>query len=311
MSHHVLISCPLLRGMISEYDDRFERHNVTYDVADVDQQLSEAELLECIDDYDGMLVGDDELTAAVLNETSRLRVISKWGIGTDDIDEEAAAVNDIAVYNTPGTLNDEVATVVIGYAVMLTRELHQIDRSVRKGDWYAPRGVSLTDKTLGVVGVGDIGSTVARKASGIGMEVLGTDVEPISENVKRETEIERVALDDLLAASDIVSLNCPLTESTRNVIGRDELDELGPDGYLINTARGNVVNQPALVDALQEGHIAGAALDVFEEEPLPTTHPLTELDNVILGSHNAQNTDEAVKRVTDKAVDNLLDGLKS
>jgi D-3-phosphoglycerate dehydrogenase len=308
-SHRVLISCPLITDAIDDYADRFAANDVAYDVADVDQQLTEAELLDVIDRYDGILAGDDELTRTVIESAPRLQVISKWGIGIDAIDTEAAAEHGVEVYNTPGAFDDEVADVVTGYAIMLTRRLHHVDRAVRDGEWACPQGVSLAGKTFGVVGVGDIGSTVARRADALGMDVLGTDVEPFPDDLLAETSIEHVDRDELLDRSDVVSLNCALTPETEGMIGAEELARIGPDGYLINTARGELVDQDALVEALADDAIAGAALEVFEEEPLPADDPLTEFDSVVLGSHNAQNTTEAVSRVHDQAVDNLIDGL--
>jgi D-3-phosphoglycerate dehydrogenase len=307
--YHVLISCPLLTETISEYDDRFAEHDISYTVADVDQQLTEDELIDRINQYDGVLIGDDEFTPTVLETADRLKIISKWGIGTDNIDKDAAAENGVAVYNTPGTLSDEVAMVVIGYAIMLTRRLHLIDREIRDGNWYKYCGTSLTGKTMGVIGVGDVGSAVARKAAGLGMDVLGTDIGPLPEGLRQETGIERVDIHELLDQSDVVSLNCALTEETRELIGQTELDLLGPDGYIINTSRGEVIDQAELEVALEEDRIAGAGLDVFETEPLDGDHPFTGFENVILGSHNAQNTTEAIQRVTDLAVDNLIKGL--
>ena len=305
----VLISCPLIHDAIDEFADRFRRHDIAYDVADVDQQLSESELLELLPDYDGILAGDDELNRRVLANAPRLAVISKWGIGTDNIDFEAAEEFDVDVYNTPGAFASQVADVVIGYAIMLTRELHRVDAAVRDGEWYCPRGTSLAGKTLGVVGVGNIGSAVARRAAVHEMDVIGNDVRPLPASLVEEVDIRSVDRAELFADADVVSLNCALTEETRHLVGAAELDRLGEDGYLVNTARGELVDQDALRRALAERTIAGAALDVFEEEPLPSTDPLTRLDNVVLGSHNAQNTDEAVAAVNERAVTNLIDGL--
>ncbi|WP_042665584.1 MULTISPECIES: phosphoglycerate dehydrogenase [unclassified Haloferax] len=310
MSQRVLISCPLILDSINDYADQFQSRDIVYDIADVDQQLTESELLEIIDKYDGVLAGDDEFTEQVISRAEKLKVISKWGIGIDGIDTEAAEEHGVEVYNTPGAFNDEVADVVVGYTIMLTRQLHQIDSAVQNGDWYCPRGTSLAGKTFGVIGVGDIGSTVAQRAHALGMEVLGSDIEPFPEELVKETGIKRVSKEELLTRSDVVSLNCALTEATRNMIGADELEQLGGNGYIINTARGQLIDQDALVKALREDTIAGAALDVFEEEPLSDSDPLTTFDSVVLGSHNAQNTTEAVNRVHDRAVENLITGLK-
>lgn len=308
-NYHVLISCPLILDSIDDYADRFATNAIEFDVVEVDQQLTEAELLEVIDKYEGVLTGDDEFTRPVIAEASNLKIISKWGIGIDDIDMEAAEEYGVEVCNTPGVFDDEVADVVIGYAIMLTRKLHHVDRAVRTGDWYCPRGTSLAGKTFGVIGVGDIGSAVARRAAALGMDILGTDVRPFQDGLISTTGIEKVDRNTLLDRSDIVSLNCALTDETRGMIGVEELDRLGEGGYLINTARGELVDQDALVTALQGETIAGAALDVFVEEPLPERSSLTEFDSAILGSHNAQNTHEAVGRVNEQAVKNLISGL--
>ncbi|MFB1066355.1 NAD(P)-dependent oxidoreductase [Natrinema sp. H-ect4] len=294
---------------IDDYADQFADHDIKYDVADVDQQLTKSELLDIIDRYDGVLAGDDEFTRRVISEASKLKVISKWGIGIDAIDTEAAENHRVTIYNTPGVFNDEVADVVIGYAIMLTRRLHHIDQAVRRGEWRCPRGTSLAGKTFGIIGIGDIGSTVARRTHALGMDVVGTDIEPLPDELVEATGIERVEQNELLDRSDVVSLNCALTEETRGMISSNELQRIGEDGYLINTARGELVDQDALVSALQEGNLGGVALDVFEEEPLPAEDPLTEFDSAILGSHNAQNTHEAVERVNDRAVENLISGL--
>lgn len=308
--YRALISCPLIVDSLDEYADRFAEHGIEYDLADVDQQLTEAELLDVIDRYDGVLAGDDDFTRQVLASADRLKVIAKWGIGTDNIDEETAEEYGITVSNTPKVFGDEVADVVIGYAIMLTRQLHLIDRAVRDGEWACPRGVSLAGKTFGVVGVGDIGSSVARRAYAHGLDVLGSDVRPFPADLSDDIDIERVEMGELLAAADLVSLNCALTEKTRGMIGSDELEAIGEEGYLINTGRGELVDQDALIEALREGRLAGAALDVFEEEPLPPSSPLVAMENVILGSHNAQNTHEAVARVNERAVENLIEGIR-
>jgi D-3-phosphoglycerate dehydrogenase len=305
----VLISCPVITDSIDDYDDQFAANDIEYDVADVDQQLSETELLDVIDEYDGVLAGDDEFTRRVVEEAPKLEVISKWGIGMDAIATDAAEEHGVAVYNTPGAFSDEVADVVMCYAIMLTRHLHHVDCAVRASDWYCPRGTSLVDKTFGVIGVGNIGSAVVGRAHAHGMDVLGNDIKPIPEQLISETGIEHVERNELLARSELVSLNCALTEETRGMIGAEELSLLGENGYLINTARGELIQQDVLVTALENGTIAGAALDVFEEEPLPNDDPLTDSESVILGSHNAQNTHEAVERVNDRAVENLISGL--
>jgi D-3-phosphoglycerate dehydrogenase len=305
----VLVSCPLIQDAISDYDDVFEAYGIEYDAPDVDQQLSESQLIECIEQYDGVIAGDDHFTEAVFNVADQLSVVSKWGIGVDNINFEAAAEAEVEVTNTPGAFDDEVADVVLGYAIMLTRDLHLVDREVRNGNWFSPRGVSLPRKTFGVVGLGSIGSAVARRAHAHGMDIIGNDVHSPPDDLVSDTGIEQVSKAELFERADVISLNCALNPETRQMVGEKELDAIGQDSYLVNTARGELVDESALVEALQNGDIAGAALDVFESEPLPEDDPLTDLDNVILGSHNAQNTHRAVAEVNDRTVANLVEEL--
>jgi D-3-phosphoglycerate dehydrogenase len=307
--YRVLVSCPLILDAIDDYADVLAARDIAYDVADVDQQLDEPELLDRLPGYDGILAGDDELTARVIEACPQLKVVAKWGIGTDGIDFDAAEEHGVRVFNTPGAFADEVADTVVGYAIMLARELHHVDREVREGNWYCPRGISLAGRTFGVVGVGSIGSAVARRGDALGMDVLGHDVRPIPEELRETTGIEPVGREALFERADVVSLNCTLNEATAGMVDADALDRLGPEGYLINTSRGGLVVEDDLVAALEEERIAGAALDVFETEPLPPESPLAGMEGTILGSHNAQNTEEAVARVHDRAVANLIEGL--
>lgn len=307
--YRLLVSCPLIQPSMEQYATQLSENGIEYNIVNVDQQLDEEELLEIVDDYHAIIAGDDEISRTVLKQAERLQVVVKWGIGTDNIDQAAAEEFGIKVYNTPNAFGAEVADIVFGYAIMLTRHLHHIDAAVRTGDWHCPRGVSLAGKTMGVIGVGDIGSSVARRAHAHGMDVLGNDVHELPADLVKETGISAVEKSELFQKADIVSLNCALTPETAQLVGSEELSMLGADGYLINTSRGELVDQPALVEALQNNNIAGAALDVFADEPLPAEHPLTKLDNVILGTHNAQNTDEAVSRVNDRAVQTVIDSL--
>jgi len=309
ISYRVLIAMPLAWDHIDEYGNRFTERGIEYDIPDTKGPLRESALRDEIDAYDGVITGFVGLDEETIEAATWLQVVSQWGIGLDDIDLDAAEQHGISIYKTPGAFSEEIADVVLAYLILLTRRLHVIDRAVRDGDWPAIRGTSLRDRTLGIVSVGDIGAAVARRGHAHGLDLLGTDIEPLDTELQRETGIERVLLEDLFARADVVSLNCPLTPETRRLVGRDELDRHGREGYLIKTARGEIVQQGELVDALQEGRIAGAALDVFETEPLPEDHPLTTMENVVLGSHNVGNTTTAVRRTTERAVDNLIVGL--
>ncbi|MEO5741454.1 MAG: phosphoglycerate dehydrogenase [Vicinamibacterales bacterium] len=273
------------------------------------QQLGVRELLGMVGEIDGMIAGDDELTREVLLEAPRLRIISKWGIGTDSIDLSAAAELGIRVTNTPGMFGDEVADVVIGYLVLLARKLNEIDRNVRAGQWTKPVGVSLGGRTIAVIGLGDIGMAVCRRALTMGLRVVGTDVDPAPTSRAAEMGVEVLDLDRALAEADVVSLNCPLTSRNRHMLDGRRLGRLRKGAWIINTARGGLISETALAERLANGTVGAAALDVFETEPLPMDSPLRSAPNMILGSHNSSNTIEASLRTSERAIENLFIGL--
>lgn len=310
MSYRALVTCLHLQRHLDRYLDRFGGYGIEIEAPEVVQQMNEAKLLPIIGRFDGVIAGDDEITARVLEAgRPRLKVVAKWGIGVDGIDRDAAARLGIAVYNTPDAFADEVADVVLGYVILLARRLHEMDLSVREGGWYKPQGTSLRAKRMGVVGVGSIGRAVVRRCHALGMSVAGYDVAGLDRDLLDETDCLALPLEELLATSDFISLNCPLTPATRHLINDDTLALVRPGAYLINTGRGPLVDQEALGRALGSGRLAGAALDVFEQEPLPPGSPLRALDGVILGTHNASNTLEAVLRVNELSISNLLRGL--
>ncbi len=310
MSHEtVLISCVQLQESLEEHRAPLDARAARLIVPPVVQQLTEPELLELVGEIDGIVAGDDHLTRTVLERAPRLRIISKWGIGIDAIDLDAARELGIRVTNTPGMFGDEVADVALGYLLMLARQLHVIDREVRAGTWPKPRGVSLAGRTMGVVGLGDIGLAVARRSLAIGMRVLGVELDPVRASAAAALGVEVTELEAVLPAGDVISLNCPLTPQTWHLIDASRLASMRRGAWIINTARGPLIDEAALVGALESGQIGGAALDVFEVEPLPADSPLRTLPNVILGSHNGSNTVEASHRTSVRAIDNLIRGL--
>lgn len=296
--------------VLSEYHSIFEENDVEVIAASVRERLSEAELLPLVGDVDGAICGDDRFTERVLRAAPRLRVISKWGTGIDSIDLQAAGRLGIRVCNTPGAFTDPVADTVMGYILAFARQLHWMDQDIRAGRWQKPLCVSLQERVLGVVGVGNIGVAVARRAVAFGMHVLGNDIVEIPASFLADTGLKVVSLDQLLAETDFVSLNCDLNPTSYHLIGQRELALMKPTAYLINTSRGPVVDEQALVRALQERQIAGAALDVFEEEPLPPDSPLRALDNCLLAPHNANSSPQAWRRVHENTIHNLLKGLR-
>jgi D-3-phosphoglycerate dehydrogenase len=310
MKWRVLITCPHLQKTIEPYRSLFAERDIEVEVPPLLQQLNEAELLEIIDRFDGVIAGDDFFTAKVLEKGKRLKIVAKWGIGLDAIDLEAAKKLGILVRNTPDVFADEVADVVLGYIVLLARGLHKLDQSVRNGGWLKIQGRSLRGKTLGVIGVGSIGQAVVQRGVALGMSVVGYDVASIPESFVQETGMTQESLELLLQVSDFISLNCNLTASNYHFLGEKQFDLMKEGVCLINTARGPLIDETTLVKALTAGKVAGAALDVFEAEPLPMESPLRQFDNCIFGTHNASNTLEAVMRVNEMAIQNLLTGLE-
>ncbi len=310
MTLRVLISAPYMLPVLEEFRSRLEAEGLELVRAQVLERLSEAELLPIIGTFDGVMCGDDQFTERVLRAATRLKVISKWGTGIDSIDQRAAAELGIRVCNTPDAFTDAVADTTLGYILCFARRLLSMDRELRRGLWTKTDVVSLSECTLGVVGVGDIGKAVVRRARAFGMKTLGSDPATLPVSFVEETGLRLMPLRALLEESDFVSLHCDLNPTTRHLIGRAELAAMRPTAYLINTARGPVIDEAALINALCERRIAGAALDVFEVEPLPADSPLRAMDTCLLAPHNANSSPAARRRVHESTIANLLKGLR-
>jgi phosphoglycerate dehydrogenase-like enzyme len=300
-----------MQNVFERFRHRFDEREIAYDLPAVVQQPTEDELIAVIGRYDGMIAGDDPLTERVLSHAHRMRIISKWGVGTDGIDLDAARSLGIAVTNTPGVFGDDVADVAAGYLVVAARQLHRIHDSVAAGGWLKYEGIRLAEKTLGIAGYGSVGVALARRGSGFGMNVIAHDVDGSARDRARNDGVETVALEELFRRSDFLALCLPLTSESRRMLNRGTLALLPHGSIVVNVARGGLVDEDALVEALETGRLAAAALDVFAEEPLPAEHPLRRFPQCVLGSHNASNTREGVLRTSELAVDNLLSGLES
>lgn len=311
MIWRVLVSAPYFIPVIEDFRERLKDKGVELIAATVMERLSEEELLGVIGDIDGIICGDDRITQRVLQAAPRLKVISKWGTGIDSIDSKAAAQLGIPVYRTPNAFSEPVADTVLGYMLTFARKFPEMDRRIRNGRWQKPNLVSLGECVLGVVGVGDCGKAVVRRAKAFGMRILGSDIIKMPQDFIAESGIGMVALEQLLATADFVTLNPDLNPTSFHLIGKPQLDLMKSSAFLINASRGPVVEEPALIAALQENSIAGAALDVFEEEPLPLDSPLRQLDNCLLAPHNANSSPAAWQRVHENTVSNLLEGLRA
>lgn len=307
----ILFSAPYMLPQLERFRPILERYHLELIVPpDVRERLEEADLLAYAGSFDGAIAGDDRYTARVLEACApRLKVISKWGTGIDSIDTQAAARLGVQVRRTPNAFTLAVADTALGYILAFARRLPWMDRAMKSGRWEKLPGRTLSECTLGVIGVGNCGKAVLRRARAFGMELLGNDIVEIAPDFIRENRIEMVSLEELLRRADFVCLNCDLNPTSYHLINAERLKMMKPGAVLINVARGPVVDEAALIRALQDGVIAGAALDVFEREPLPADSPLLKMDQVMLAPHNANSSPAAWERVHWNTIRNLLDGL--
>ena len=268
------------------------------------RKLCKEEVIELIVKHDpvGVIAGVEPLTAEVLSKAKGLRVISRCGVGLDNVDSEAANNLGIQVYNTPDAPCLAVAELAVALMLAALRKINQVDQRLKSGNWFRPMGNLLSGKTVGIVGCGKIGSHLAKLLSGFEVELIGYD------NCLDEHQIINLcSLDGLLAKAEIVTLHVPYAENTKYIVDRDFLHKMRPDSILINTARGGLVDEKALYEAVKSGRIAGACLDTFEEEPY--SGELTELENVILTSHIGSYAIEARVNMEKEAALNLLKAL--
>ena len=304
---NILVSAPYMIADLDQFRPAFERAGLNIEVAAVKERLSEDELLGYVGEVDGAISGDDMFTKKVLRAARpRLKVISKWGTGVDSIDRQAADEMGIQVYNTPNAFTDTVADTVLGFVLSFAREIPASDRQMKSGEWHKLPTRALNECFLGVVGVGSIGSAVLERAHAFGMKTVGNDIDEV---IVREEKTEMVTLEQLLKRSDFVSLNCDLNPASKHLINKEALSLMKPDAVLINTARGEVVDEAALIVALRDKTIAGAALDVFEAEPLSADSSLISMPNLLLSPHNANSGRAARHAVHLNTIKNLFRGL--
>lgn len=270
------------------------------------RKLTEAEVIDLISEYQpiGMIAGVEPLTRKVLERADNLKIISRAGIGMDSVDLDAAKELKIKVTNTPDAPTIPVAELTVGMILSLLRRIHISDSGVRQKEWVRPMGNLLNGKTVGIVGCGRIGSHVAKLLSGFDCKVLGYDPVPVDSKL-----LSIVELDFLLKASDIVTLHMPYSSDNHYFINKDKMRIMKKGAFLINAGRGGLVDESALLDVLDSGSLAGAALDSFEQEPYKG--PLSECDNVLLTAHIGSYAVEGRIMMERQAVDNLLKILNS
>lgn len=304
------MTAPYMIPFLDRFRPALSEYGIDLIVPDVRERMEEDDILKYAGQFDGTICGDDRYTARVIEACApRLKVISKWGTGVDSIDAEACAKFGVKLGRTPNAFTTPVADTVLGYMLAFARRQPWMDREMKSGKWEKIPGRTLSEMTLGVIGVGNIGKAVTRRAKAFGMKVLGTDIIDVDHVFVNETGIEIANLQSLLSNSDFVSVNCDLNPTSHHLINADTLALMKPTAVLINTARGPIVEEKALVAALASGQVGGAALDVFEFEPLPLDSPLLKMDNVLLAPHNSNSSPAAWERVHWSTIKNLVEGL--
>ncbi len=268
------------------------------------RRMTEAEIGALLNrDTVGLIAGLEPLTRGVLEAAKDLRVISRCGVGLDNVDQDAAREYNVDVYTTPDAPSDAVAELTMGLMLAALRGICMVDRALREGQWTRHRGRLLAGQTVGILGLGRIGRRVAELSQAFGARVLACD--PVA---APPPGVDTVAYDALLESCDVLCVHLPLTKETRHLIDAGALARLKPGALLINTSRGAVVDEQALVDALESHHLGGAGLDVFEHEPY--AGPLTHFDHVVLSAHLGSSTHETRARMEQEAGENLLAGLR-
>ena len=306
----ILLTAPYMIPFLDRFKPILENYGLEVIIPDVQERMEEADLLKYGGQFDGTICGDDRYTERVLQSCSpRLKVISKWGTGVDSIDAAACSRYGIKLCRTLNAFTTPVADTVLGYILAFARRQPWMDREMKSGKWEKIPGKSLSECTLGVIGIGNIGKAVTRRARAFGMKVYGTDIVDIDHVFVTETGIEMTSLQYLLSNTDFISVNCDLNPTSQHLINHDTLSLVKPNAVLINTARGPIVDEKALIEALQSKRLGGAALDVFEYEPLPLDSLLLKMDNVMLAPHNSNSSPAAWERVHWNTIRNLVEGL--
>jgi len=304
MTYKVLVTSRSFGQVSEEPIKLLEQNNCSIDFKKESGLYGEEDFLKVIGEYDAVIVGADHMTAKVIEAGKKLKIICKHGAGVDNIDCEKAKEMGIPVTNVPATNSDAVADFAFGLILNIARKISANAFEVKRGKWNKDIGVDVCKKTLGIIGCGAIGRRVAKRGQGFDMRVLGYD--PYVKESANLSNIELVDLETLIKESDFISIHVPLTPDTRNLISSKEMHQMKKGAFIINTARGGIVDENALYQFLTNGHLGGAALDVTEQEPIQSDSPLLKLDNVIITSHIASYSKESLNAVSMACAKNII-----
>lgn len=306
----VLLTAPYMLPLVDRFEPVFDKYGIELIIPDVQERMEEADLMKYAGEFDGAICGDDRYSARVIEACApRLKVISKWGTGIDSIDAEACSRFQVKIGRTLNAFTQPVADTVLGYMLAFARRQPWMDKEMKAGKWQKIPGIALSECMLGVIGLGNIGKAIVHRARAFGMKIFGNDIIEVDQAFISETGIELTDLQSLLSRSDFVSINCDLNPTSYHLMNADTFALMKPNAVLINSARGPIVAERALIEALQAKRLAGAALDVFEHEPLPLDSPLLKMDNVLLAPHNSNSSPAAWEKVHWNTIRNLLEGL--
>lgn len=303
----VLITCPPMLRAIDQLRHLFEEKGIELVTPDVVQILTEDELIEIVPNVDAWIIGDDPATERVFTagKNGRLRAAVKWGVGVDNVDFKACEKLGIPIQNTPRMFGNEVADMAMAYFTGLLRDSYRVDREVRAGGWIKPAGMSSTGKVVAVIGLGDIGLGVARRLKGFDVTINAYD--PFTSMNVEQAGVDAIyQFPESIETADFVIVTCALTPSNFHMINADTLSKMKDGVKIINVARGPLIDEKALIEALKTGKVSAAGLDVFEIEPLPSDSELRTFEQCIFGTHNGSNTKEAVLRASYRAIDILF-----
>lgn len=313
MSWKVLVTAPPIQVVGQKAVALLEQAGCQVTTALIHGSIPTDELLNLIGGYDAIIAGTERYSAEFFSspKAKDLKLISRWGVGYDAIDVTAASQQGLLICYTPGMTDQVVADYTFALLLGLVRNIPAGHQSMQNAQWQPQWGHDMNGKTLGILGYGRIGQAVARRAVGFGLRIIAHD--PHAKPGDNPLDVQFVSFDEMLSQSDYVTLHVSLMPSTRGLIGEAQFRRMKPSAYLINAARGALIDEPALIQALNEGRIAGAALDVFAEEPLPADHPLRRAPNVLLTPHQASSsreTGELISLATAQAVLDLMSGQK-
>ncbi len=322
---NILITCPPMITQINSFDNTFKKNNITYYIPEFTALMSETELIDIIENFDGWIAGDDPVSENVLKKghQHKLKIVVKWGIGTDNVDYSACRKYGIKIFNTPGVFNEEVSDIAVNYLLTLSRKTHVINQKVRQGIWYKPSGMSLSNKKVCLIGFGNIGQAIARKLLSFNLNLNVFDPGFYQSNNIIYSQRDQQPVNSIFQNNQLINISqeievsvrdahfiiacCSLNKNTYHLINKDLILKASPKVIIINVSRGDVLRESDIVELLTTGFIDSAGLDVFETEPLDKNNPLLQFEQNIYGSHNSSNTVEAVLEASNRAIKFLLE----